>query len=87
MNGRILELIEQAYVEVPHERDWDATSKVFDKEKFAKLHAEYLIKYLETKAAELSDPDDEGFAEGFTAGIFYASNLVHYAHNSEHIEG
>jgi len=37
MNERIKELIEQAYVEVPHERDWDATSSVFDKEKFAEL--------------------------------------------------
>ena len=37
MNKQIEELIEQAYVEVLHERDWDATSQVFDKEKFAKL--------------------------------------------------
>lgn len=37
MNKRINELAEQAYVEVPHERDWDATSQIFDKEKFAEL--------------------------------------------------
>lgn len=37
MNERIKELIEQAYVEVPHERDWDAMSIVFNKEKFAEL--------------------------------------------------
>ena len=35
MNERIKELAEQSYNEVPHERDWDATSRVFDKEKFA----------------------------------------------------
>lgn len=37
MNERIKALINQSYVEVPHERDWDATSSVFDKEKFADL--------------------------------------------------
>lgn len=37
MNERIKELIERSYVEVPHERDWDATSKIFDKELFAEL--------------------------------------------------
>lgn len=37
MNKRINELIEQSYDEVPHERDWDATTKVFNKRKFAEL--------------------------------------------------
>ena len=37
MNQRIRELAEQSYDEVPHERDWDATSRVFNKEKFAEL--------------------------------------------------
>lgn len=37
MNKRIKELIDKAYIEVPHERDWDAMSSVFDKEKFAEL--------------------------------------------------
>ena len=37
MNQVINRLIEQAYDEVPHERDWDAVSRVFNKEKFAKL--------------------------------------------------
>ena len=37
MNNRIQELIKQSYDEVPHERDWDATSSVFNKEKFAEL--------------------------------------------------
>ena len=37
MNERIKELIEQSYDEIPHERDWDATSSVFNKAKFAEL--------------------------------------------------
>jgi len=37
MNERIKELAEQSYDEVPHERDWDATTRVFNKEKFAEL--------------------------------------------------
>ena len=37
MNQRIRELIEKSYDIVPHERDWDATSRVFNKEKFAEL--------------------------------------------------
>lgn len=37
MNDIIKDLIEQSHVEVPHERDWDATSFVFDKQKFAEL--------------------------------------------------
>ena len=37
MDKRIEEIIQQSYVEVSHERDWDATSKVFDKNKFAEL--------------------------------------------------
>lgn len=40
MNERIKKLISDSYVEVPHERDWDATSSTFDKEKFAKLIVE-----------------------------------------------
>lgn len=37
MNQKIKELIKLSYVEVPHERDWDAMSSVFNKEKFAEL--------------------------------------------------
>jgi uncharacterized protein YutE (UPF0331/DUF86 family) len=37
MNERIKQLIEQSYDEVPHERDWDAVTRVFNKEKFAEL--------------------------------------------------
>ena len=37
MKDRIDELMDQSYVEYPHERDWDATTLVFDKRKFAEL--------------------------------------------------
>ena len=37
MDKRIEEIIQQSYVEVPHERDWDATNMVFHKKKFAEL--------------------------------------------------
>lgn len=37
MNERIKELIEKSYDIVPHERDWDTNSSVFNKEKFAEL--------------------------------------------------
>jgi hypothetical protein len=50
MNARIQELIEQSYDEVPHERDWDAVTMVFNKEKFAEL----IVK----ECAELCDIND-----------------------------
>jgi hypothetical protein len=37
MNKLLNKLVEQSYDTVPHERDWDATSQVFNKEKFAEL--------------------------------------------------
>ena len=37
MNDRIDGLIEQSYIEVQHDRDWDATNMVFHKKKFAEL--------------------------------------------------
>jgi fermentation-respiration switch protein FrsA (DUF1100 family) len=37
MNERLKELAEQSYEEVPHEREWDSTTRVFNKEKFAQL--------------------------------------------------
>ena len=37
MHQRIRDLAEKSYDIVPHERDWDATSRVFNKEKFAEL--------------------------------------------------
>jgi hypothetical protein len=30
-------MIEEAWITIPHERDWDATSTFFDKVKFAEL--------------------------------------------------
>ncbi len=52
------------------------------------MTVDQILKLLEDKVLELSDPDDEGFAEGFVAGISYAKMLIHYhANNSEHIEG
>lgn len=37
MNERLATLIDLAYDEVCHERDWDAMSSVFNKEKFTRL--------------------------------------------------
>lgn len=38
MNKQLItDLVKQATVEVPHERQWDAMSSVFDKHKFAEL--------------------------------------------------
>ena len=37
MNQKIEELINQATVEIPHEREWDKTTTYFDKLKFAEL--------------------------------------------------
>ena len=52
MNKRIAELISEAYIKVPHERDWDATSTVFDKQKFAEL----IIKECISVVEEQHDP-------------------------------
>ena len=46
MNQRIRELAEQSYDKVPHERDWDATSRVFNKEKFAELIVQECVNVL-----------------------------------------
>jgi hypothetical protein len=37
MNKRIKKLISESYVEIPHEREWDATESVFSEQKFAEL--------------------------------------------------
>ena len=38
MNKQLIaDLIKQATVEVPHERQWDATTPKFDQDKFAEL--------------------------------------------------
>lgn len=49
MNKRIEELIKQSYDTVPHERDWDATSHVFNKEKFAKLLIEETLAQVDDR--------------------------------------
>lgn len=51
INNRINELIKQSYVEVPHERDWNATSSVFNKEKFAELIIQECIRQVEQATA------------------------------------
>lgn len=56
MNERIKELAEQSYVEVPHERDWDATSKIFDKEKFAELIVKECLALLNGEKEYYSNP-------------------------------
>ena len=60
MNERIKELIDKAYIEVPHERDWDAMSSVFDKEKFAELIIKEccdMFTELRTRPADLAALD------------------------------
>jgi hypothetical protein len=52
MNEKIKELIKLSYVEVPHERIWDAMSSVFDKEKFAELIIQECINVI----SQNSDP-------------------------------
>lgn len=47
MNERIRDLIERAYDIVPHERDWDTTTSVFNKEKFAFLIIQDCIEIVE----------------------------------------
>ena len=54
MNKRIQELINQSYDTVPHERDWDATSQIFNKEKFSKL----LIKECLLQVADVRIEND-----------------------------
>lgn len=47
MHPRINELIKQSYEDVPHERDWDTTSRVFNKVKFAELIIHECVKVME----------------------------------------
>ena len=53
MNERIKELIEKSYDIVPHERDWDATSSVFNKEKFAELILKECLKYTDDSFGDI----------------------------------
>ena len=54
MNDKIKALIKQSYDEVPHERDWDATS-VFNKEKFARLLLQEVLNETHKLWYELND--------------------------------
>ena len=45
---KIEELIKQSYEKVPHERDWDAYTIEFNKEKFAELIVQECINKIET---------------------------------------
>ena len=56
MNKRIKELIEKSYDIVPHERDWDATSSVFNKEKFAELIVKEVFRLIEDERYTMYDP-------------------------------
>ena len=49
MNKRIKKLISESYVEIPHEREWDATESVFSEQKFAELIVRECISTLEEK--------------------------------------
>lgn len=53
---RIDQLIKQSTTEVPHERDWDATSSVFSPHKFAEL----LIRECALIAGEAEENEREG---------------------------
>lgn len=54
MNERIKQLIDQSYDEVPHERDWDAVTRIFNQEKFAELIVRECLDLL-------NDPDVQPF--------------------------
>lgn len=61
MNEKIKKLIEQSYDQVPHERDWDAMSSVFNKEKFANLLLKEVLKETQKVWYQLNDtPPAEG---------------------------
>ena len=55
MNEKIKNLIKQSYDEVPHERDWDAVSSVFNKEKFADLLLKEVLKETQKVWYQLND--------------------------------
>ena len=58
MSKVIDELIRKATVEVPHERQWDATIQVFDK----KLFAELLIKECARVAGDAEENEKSNVA-------------------------
>ncbi len=46
------------------------------------MTVDQILKLLEDKVLELSDPSEGEFAEGFIAGISYAYMLIHYHANN-----
>jgi uncharacterized protein YutE (UPF0331/DUF86 family) len=60
MNERIQELIAASYDEVPHERDWDATTSVFNKEKFAELIVQECASICEEMATKCAGLPGDG---------------------------
>ena len=57
MNKQLIaDLVKQATAEVPHEREWDSTTSVFDQNLFAEL----LIR----KCAQLAGETEENEREG-----------------------
>jgi hypothetical protein len=77
MNETIKKLIKQSYDEVPHERDWDATVSVFNKEKFAALIIQEVLKETQQVWYDLNDllsppgesPRDIGMRIGQKGGV------------------
>jgi len=76
MNNRIQELIKQSYDEVPHERDWDATSSVFNKEKFAGLIIQECVNTIQSRAPGQLGKAGEGWTNGYDDGLKTGAFLI-----------
>ena len=76
MNNRIQELIKQSYDEVPHERDWDATSSVFNKEKFAELIIQECVNTIQHRAPGQLGKAGEGWTNGYDDGLKTGAFLI-----------
>ena len=76
MNDRIQELIKQSYDEVPHERDWDATSSVFNKEKFAELIIQECVNTIQNRAPGQLGKAGEGWTNGYDDGLKTGAFLI-----------
>ena len=53
MTPLIEKLIDQAYRDEPHEREWDSTVRVFHKETFAKMVAKECLKSINESQGDL----------------------------------
>ena len=76
MNDRIKELIKQSYDEVPHERDWDATSSMFNKEKFAELIIQECVNTIQSRAPGQLGKAGEGWTNGYDDGLKTGAFLI-----------